>query len=276
MFKSNTTELGSNFTIFRGFAGLMTTLQRSHLANRCQDGNIAIMRSLVFLFAFSLSLAAQSSNPTPPPKAGEHSGGPHREGERRGPPGISGAMRPPAGFEKLSEEERKQMRDAFEKAWKEPKVVEARDQALRANENVRRVLHETMSRNDPKVAALLDKMKPPYEIDDRGFPILPRPDSPDFVKIAQARLGAEMMSIAKPGKQEDGHRFHDRIMQLPRMKEAMSKLETMPPADRLDALRKIRELYRKLVGEEFSRFRKLREEGTGDTSRPAGPIEPKR
>lgn len=181
--------------------------------------------------------------------------------------GGSGGMRPPAGFEKLSEEERKLMREAFEKAWKDPKVIEARDQALRANENVRRVLHDAISKEDPKVAALLEKMKPPFETDDRGFPILPRPDSPDFVKVANARLGAEMMSMAKPGKQEDTRRFHERIMQLPRMKEAMAALETTPPADRLEALRKIRDLYRQLVGEEFARLRKLREEG-GDPNRP--------
>jgi hypothetical protein len=80
-----------------------------------------------------------------------------------------------------------------------------------------------------------------------------------------------MTSIAKPGKQEDSRRFHDRIMQLPRMKEAMSALETTPPADRLEALRKIRDLYRQLAGEEFARFRKLREEGGGDPNRPPKP-----
>lgn len=231
------------------------------------------MRPLVVLFALSLSLAAQNGEPPAPSKNGEPPAPPpRREGERRGPPGMMGGsnsgMRPPAGFEKLSEEERKLMREAFEKAWKDPKVVEARDQALRANENVRRVLHDAISKEDPKVAALLEKMKPPFETDDRGFPILPRPDSPDFVKVANARLGAEMMSMAKPGKQEDTRRFHERIMQLPRMKEAMAALETTPPADRLEALRKIRDLYRQLVGEEFARFRKLREEGGGDPNRP--------
>ncbi len=230
------------------------------------------MRPLVVLFALSLSLAAQNGEPPAPSKNGEPPAPPpRREGERRGPPGMMGGsssgMRPPAGFEKLSEEERKMMREAFEKAWKDPKVVEARDQALRANENVRRVLHDAISKEDPKVAALLEKMKPPFETDDRGFPILPRPDSPDFVKVANARLGAEMMSMAKPGKQEDTRRFHERIMQLPRMKEAMAALETTPPAERLEALRKIRDLYRQLVGEEFARLRKLREEG-GDPNRP--------
>ena len=250
----------------------MMTDQRSRLANRTSHGKMPAMRPLVVLFSLSLSLAAQNGEPPAPPKNGEPPAPPpRREGERRGPPGMmgggSGGMRPPAGFEKLSEEERKLMREAFEKAWKDPKVIEARDQALRANENVRRVLHDAISKEDPKVAALLEKMKPPFETDDRGFPILPRPDSPDFVKVANARLGAEMMSMAKPGKQEDTRRFHERIMQLPRMKEAMAALETTPPADRLEALRKIRDLYRQLVGEEFARLRKLREEG-GDPNRP--------
>lgn len=214
------------------------------------------MRSLAVLIALSLPLAAQTGGPP----HDETSALPRREGERRGPPGVNAGMRPPAGFEKLGEEERKLLREAFEKAWKDPKVVEARDQALRANENVRRVLNETMGRGDPKIAALLAKMRPPFETDDRGFPILPRPDSPDFVKVAQARLGAEMMAVAKPGKQEDNRRFHERIMGLPRMREAMTKLESTPPAGRFEALRKIRELYRQVVTEEFARHRKNREE----------------
>lgn len=249
----------------------MMTDQLSRLAKCPPHGKMTGMRSLAVFFAFSLSLAAQPGDPSGPPKNGDAGAPPRREGERRGPSGMNGGIRPPAGFDKLTEEERTLMREAFEKAWKDPKVIEARDQALRANENVRRVLHDAMSKDDPKVAALLEKMKPPFESDDRGFPILPRPDSPDFVKVANARLGAEMMSMAKPGKQEDTRRFHERIMQLPRMKEAMAALETTPPAERLEALRKIRDLYRQLVGEEFARFRKAREEGGGDPNRPPKP-----
>ncbi|MBK8038523.1 MAG: hypothetical protein IPK22_15540 [Verrucomicrobiaceae bacterium] len=209
------------------------------------------MRALAVLFTFCLSAAAQPGDTPPPPK----------NGERRGPPGMSGGIRPPGGFEKLTEEERKLMRDAFEKAWKDPKVIEARDQALRANENVRRVLHEAMSKGDAKVTALLEKMKPPFETDDRGFPILPSPDSPNFVNVAVARLSAEMMSVAKPGKQEDSHRLHERIVQHPRMKDALATLIQTPSGERLEYLRKVRDLYKQLVGEEFARFRKAREEG---------------
>jgi hypothetical protein len=236
----------------------MMSQERSHLANRSPHGKMSAMRPVVVFFTLCLSLAAQPGDSPSPPK----------NGERRGPPGMSGGIRPPGGFEKLSEEERKLMRDAFEKAWKDPKVIEARDQALRANENVRRVLHEAMSKDDAKVAALLEKMKPPFETDDRGFPILPRPDSPDFVKVAAARLSAEMLSIAKPGKQEESRRLHEHIMQQPRMREAFVQLLNTPPVERLESLRKVRDLYKQLVGEEFARFRKAREEGGPPAPKP--------
>lgn len=197
---------------------------------------------------------------------------PRREGERRGPGGpggkSSGMMRPQMGFEKLSEDERRLLREAFSKAWSSPEVAAARDNALKANEQSRRVLHETMKKSDPRIAAILDKMKPPYPVDDRGFPQLPPPESPEFAKIATERMRAEMMSIAKPGKHEETRRLHERIMQLPPMKEAVTALDKATPGDRIESFRKIRELYRKLVGEELGRLAKAREAGDAPKNAP--------
>lgn len=189
---------------------------------------------------------------------------PRRDGERRGPggpPGMgggSGMMRPPMGFDKLTEEEKQIMREAFSKAWSNPDVVAARDKAVEANEQARHLLHETMKKDNPKVASILEKMKPPYPVDEHGLPEMPKPESPDFVKMAGLRLGAEAMSRA--GRHEDSRRFHDRIMQLPRMKDAFAAMEKAPAAERIESFRKIRELYRQLVGEELARFAKAREE----------------
>ncbi len=168
-------------------------------------------------------------------------------------------MRPPMGFDKLSEEERLLLREAFSKAWTSPDVAAARDDALKATERSRRVLHEVMRKSDPKVAAILDKMKPPYPVDERGLPELPPPDSPDFAKIATERLGAEMMSVARPGRHDETRRLHERVMQLPSMKESFVAMEKASPPERIESLRKIRELYRKLVGEELARLAKARE-----------------
>jgi hypothetical protein len=68
-----------------------------------------------------------------------------------------------------------------------------------------------------------------------------------------------MLSMSRPERREETRRFHDRIIQLPRVKEALAKLEQMPPAERLEGLKKLREVYREVTGEEF---RKLREKFT--------------
>ncbi len=245
----------------------------SEVAKCPMHGKLSAMRLLAILSAFTLSAAAQTDERPLPPKNGEP---PHRDGERRGdgehrggpPSGMMGGgggnmMRPPYGMEKLSEDEKKLMREAFSKAWSLPEVAAARERALHANEEMRRVLHDAMKQSDPKIAAVLEKMKPPFPIDQQGFPELPKPDSPEFAKIASARLGAEMMSVARPGKHEDSRRFHDRIMQLPRIKEAFIKLDQTSPEARMEAFRKLRELYRQIAGEEFAKIRDERAASEG-------------
>ena len=228
-----------------------------------------IMKRLIIAFsALSLVASAQPpEGPKPPPKPGEPPrrgpGDPGGPGKYNGGPGGSGKMRsPPPGFEKLSEEDKKLLREAFEKNWNDPDVLAARDEALKANEKVRRVLHDKMSRQDPRIAAILEKMRPPYPMDERGLPQLPPPESPDFARAATARLGAETMSVARPGRHEETRRFHDRIMQFPRIRESISQLEAAQPGERIERFRKLKELYRQLAGEEWQRQRQEREAAT--------------
>ena len=220
----------------------------------------ALRLSTALILLSTFASLAQTPDKEPPRREDER-----REGDRRGPGsgpgGPSGMMRPPMGFDKLTEDERRQLREAFSKAWSSPEVAAARDEALKANENARRVLHDVMKKSDPKIAAILDKIKPPYPVDDRGFPQLPPPDSPDFAKVATERMRAEMMSVAKPGKHEDSRRLHDRIMTLAPMKDAVTALDKATPQERIESFRRIRELYRKLVGEELGRLAKAREAG---------------
>lgn len=160
------------------------------------------------------------------------------------------------GFEKLSEEERTKVRAAFEKAWQRPEVIEAREVAMKANEEMRERLRKAVQEIDPEVAKILEKVKPPFPMDQKGLPEMPKPDSPEFARMAGVRLGAEMMAMSRPERRDETRRFHDRILQSPRVKEALTKLEQMPPAERLEGFRRLREVYREITGEEF---RKLRE-----------------
>lgn len=241
----------------------MKTVPSPKVAKQAQQRKMPVMRFLALVSALAATAAAQQpegDKPPPPPKP---DGPPHREGgERRGPPGGPGMMpgkgRPPYydGFEKLSEEERSKVRAAFEKAWQRPEVIESRDKAMKANEDMREKLRKAVQEIDPEVAKILEKVKPPFPTDQRGLPEMPKPDSPEFARMAAIRLGAEMLSMSRPERREETGRFHERIMQMPRMKEALMKLEQMPPAERLEGFKKLRDVYREITGEEF---RKLRE-----------------
>jgi len=99
---------------------------------------------------------------------------------------------------------------------------------------------------------------------------MPKPESPEFIKFVGIRLRAELMSIAKPGRHEETGRFHDRIMQSQRMKDALGELERAAPGSRIEFFMKLRNTYRQVADEEFARFKKLRED------RPASPDQPQK
>ncbi|MFZ2278183.1 MAG: hypothetical protein WAW39_10305 [Prosthecobacter sp.] len=216
------------------------------------------MRPLVFLFTLATAALAQSEGdkpmpPPPPPKPGDGPP-PYREGEHRGPPGM-GRPRGFDGFEKLSEVEKQKVRAAFEKAWQRPEVIESRDRALRANEEMRNTLHNALKEIDPEVVGILEKIKPQFPMDQRGLPEMPKPDSPNFAHMAAIRLGAELQSISRPERRDETRVFHERLLQLPRVKEALARLDTLPTAERMEAFKKFRDIYREAAGQEFMKFR---------------------
>lgn len=180
-------------------------------------------------------------------------------------PGKGKPQRGFDGFEKLSETEKQKVRTAFEKAWQRPEVIESRDKAMKANEEMRNTLHAALKEIDPEVVGILEKIKPPFPVDQRGLPEMPKPESPEFARMAAMRLGAEMLSMARPERRDETRRFHERIMQLPRVKEAFTKLEQLPPEQRLEAFHKLRDIYREVVGQEFA---KVRERGESKDGKP--------
>ena len=72
-------------------------------------------------------------------------------------------------------------------------------------------------------------------------------------------------------------------MQMPRLKEALAKLDQLPPEQRIDAFKKLRETYREVVGQEFAKLRERaaepREGREGGFRRPpegGKPLEPEK
>ena len=246
----------------------MNTVPSYQVAKRTQRRKMTAMRPLVFIFALATAAAAQSEGdkpqPPPPPPKPEGGAPSHRDGDRHGPSGMMRGMGRPRGFdgfEKLSETEKQKVRAAFEKAWQRPEVIESRDKALRANEEMRSTLHAALKEIDPEAVAILEKIKPQFPMDQRGLPEMPKPDSPEFAHMAAIRLGAELQAIARPEHRDETRGFHERLMQLPRVKEALAKMDSLPPSERMEAFKKFREIYREAAGQEFMKFR----ERTGDS-----------
>ncbi|MBN8419789.1 MAG: hypothetical protein J0L73_12790 [Verrucomicrobia bacterium] len=236
----------------------MKTETSYQVANRAQQRKMTAMRPLVFLFALATAALAQNEGdkPTPPPPPPKPGDGPppYRDSDRHGPPGM-GRPRGFDGFEKLSEGEKQKVRAAFEKAWRRPEVIESRDKALRANEEMRNTLHNALKEIDPEVVGILEKIKPQFPMDQRGLPEMPKPDSPNFAHMAAIRLGAELQAISRPERRDETRGFHERLLQLPRVKEALAKLDALPPGERMEAFKRFREIYREAAGQEFMKFR---------------------
>jgi hypothetical protein len=193
--------------------------------------------------------------PPPPPPKGDRPP-PDGQGYRPGPPrggmmpGASG-MYPRGGdrehmeaFNQLPEEERRRVREAFEKVWNKPEVIGARDRLMKANEEYREALHHALEEADSGVVKIIEKTKPPMP---GGFPFigrLPDANDPEFSKKVQARLRDDLQIWAKNEKREGPMgRFHERLAS-PAVRELVQQLESaQEPQRRLEAAGKLREAY---------------------------------
>lgn len=236
----------------------------------------------------ALVLAAQAEPPPPPP--GERGDkppgfGPPRGGERgdrdrergdrdrdrggergsggdrrSGMPGYGG--RPPMrhdGFDKLPEEDKKRVREALDKVWSRPEVIAAKDKALRANEEMRDTIRESLGKIDPGAAAILARIEPKDHFDPRDLPRLPPPDSAEFPDIMVKRLGMELISFSRPERREETRKLHERVMSQPQVAGAVARVVSTTGEERIQAVQKLRELYREAVGREFHAAREKRE-----------------
>lgn len=202
--------------------------------------------------------------PPPPPKPPKRPGppgglqkGPPR-GDGRGPGAFRGPGRGPMhpeGFEKLPEEEKQRIRAAMEKAWGMPKVQEARDRLMRANDEFRAAMRASLQEIDPEVVKIMDKVKPAQPPDPSLMPKWPKPEDPDFIASAADRIGQEFMAFARPENREASRRMHERVMQRPDVTAALDELKNAEPGIRMAALGKLRMVYREAVGQEFRQAR---------------------
>lgn len=237
---------------------------------------LSVLASLV---AAALSAASEPQSPPAPGARGArppppHGGGPPRSGDRgewRG--GLSGFGRPPMrhdAFDKLPEAEKKRVREALDQVWSRPEVIEARDRALQANEELRDVIRQSLAKNDPEAAAILARVEPKDQFDPRQLPKLPPPDSAEFPQAMVQRLGMEMLLFSRPDRREETKKFHERLVAQPGIQAAIAALEQARGEARIQALQQLRKLYRDSAVKEFQalRERRAREEGGRPPEKP--------
>lgn len=216
----------------------------------------------------------EGNKPHSPPRSGDH----HerdRGGEWRGGGGFPGFGRPPMrggdGFDKLPDADKKRVRDAFDKVWSRPEVIEARDKSMRANEEMREVIRAALGKIDPEAVAILARVEPKDNYDPRDLPKLPPADSPDFPRIIVQRMGMEMLAFSRPERREETRKLHERVIAQPQIQEAIQKLETTRGEERIQSMQKLREVYRGAIGKEFQILREKRANAEGKGEEGKGP-----
>jgi hypothetical protein len=235
----------------------------------------AIFVLTVLSLAIGLGYGQTPTRPGPPPQRGE---GGFRPGERsrehegeksdRGGDRRSGFWpgfgRPPMkseAYDKLPEEEKKRIREAMDRAWGRPEVINARERTMKAHADLRDAIRVSLEKHDPEVAAILQKVDPPDSYDPRELPPMPEVDSEEFPKAIVLRLGMEMMMFSKPERKEATRAFHGRIMETEIVKTALKAIHETRGEERIQAAQKLRQVYRETAMQEFQKLRSTAPEG---------------
>ena len=173
-------------------------------------------------------------------------------------------------MDQLSEDERHRLRTAVEKVWENPEVAAARERVMKANEEFRGTLRDALQKDDPEVVKILEKVKAPLPWEQhRGPPQMPGPEDPNFPRMAANRLGFEMMTFLKPEQRAAFRKLHERVIDLPSVKEAIHKVQSAPADGRPEAFKNLHEVYRRECEREIAEFRQRRkgEGGKGEGAR---------
>ncbi len=166
-------------------------------------------------------------------------------------------------FKDMPEEQKQKVRAAFEKAWKNPGVTEARERLMAANEEYRKILQKALAEADPEVVKILENRKPSMGPGGPGMMgKMPDASDPDFANKVLQRL--KMESPQGDHRESPMSRMHEKVMQAPAVVDAVKQLQQAEPAKRMEAWEKLREVYQTTIKSEFAKLRdNFRKDGSG-------------
>ena len=230
-----------------------------------------------------LSTYLSAQNPPPPPQGPPPNGPEGRPGERSPHRPFAEMLKRhidgKSPLDKLSEADRKHIREVMGQIWNSDKVKTARDQAAEAAQKYRDALHAAAIEADPSIKPLLEKMiekmgdiPPPFG----GSPGEPRREGPgNFGKL----FGIDPGEL---GKMTDDQRSKlreafEKISALPALHEARAAMENAKGEGKREANRKMRKVVQEALEKDFpeiarivNEFRSRRGNG-GDEDAPPPP-----
>lgn len=162
-------------------------------------------------------------------------------------------------LDKMSEEERKRIREVMGKIWNSDKVKAARDQASTAARQYRDALHAAALEADPSIKPLLDKM-----IDKMGENPQPFPGSPGEPRREGPGNFGRLFGIdqADLGRMTDEQRARlreafEKISSLPALHEARDAMENAKGEGKREAGRRMRKIVQDALEKNFPELARI-------------------
>ena len=107
---------------------------------------------LVVIFASAALQVVVRAEPPAADKKGEVKANREKKGEKGGRPEMSSALAD------MSAEDKAAMKKALQAVWENPEVMQARDEVKRATETFHQAIKTAVGKEDPRVAALVERM----------------------------------------------------------------------------------------------------------------------
>lgn len=184
-----------------------------------------------------------------------------RGGDRRGGGGSGfwpGFGRPPMKseeYDKLPEADKKRIREAMDRVWGRPEVIEARERTMKAHADLRETIRTSLAKHDPEAAELLKKVEPDDGFDMRKVPSMPPVDSDEFPTAITLRLGMDIMMFSKPDRKDATRMFHEKLMATEPVQKALEEVIAKRGEERIQASQRLRQVYREAAMHEFQKAR---------------------
>lgn len=158
-------------------------------------------------------------------------------------------------YDKLPESDKKRIREAMDRVWGRPEVIEARERTLKAHADLRDTIRVSLEKTDPEVAVLLKKIEADQGFDPRQLPPMPAVDSAEFTQAVTLRLEMDLLMFAKPDRKDATKLFHQRLMVKAEVQAALKQVQETRGEERIQAAQKLRQTYREAAYHEFQSMR---------------------